>query len=278
MQISWLRPTPGATLACHGYRDHGDSAFDRRRSRRRIETRVLSRRGGASHRRALVGRDAVCDRAVIPAVSQLWRPPRASHDCCRASRLPSRLGHRDTGHHLVGRSGADRDEVDLREEIELLESYVGIEQARLGDRLRVQWDVAPDVASAQVPPLLLQPLVENAIRHGVSRVPAGGRLTIAARRRDGRLALDVCDDGPGPAGVRHRTRREPAWAWRTRAGVSRICMATTPGSSSSATATGRVFTSSFRFTYARARRCFREAPLRDARTRVRRRRSRARRG
>ena len=95
-----------------------------------------------------------------------------------------------------------RAEVDLREELELLESYVGIEQARLGERLRVQWDVAPDVASAQVPPMLLQPLVENAIRHGVSRVPAGGSLTITARRRDGRLSLDVCDDGPGPSSAR----------------------------------------------------------------------------
>jgi len=95
-----------------------------------------------------------------------------------------------------------REVVDLREELELLESYVGIEQARLGDRLRVRWDVAPDVASAQVPPMLLQPLVENAIRHGVSRVPAGGSLTITARRRDGRLSLDVCDDGPGPSGAR----------------------------------------------------------------------------
>ena len=90
-----------------------------------------------------------------------------------------------------------REEVSLREELELLESYVGIEQARLGDRLRVEWNVAPDVAGAQVPPMLLQPLVENAIRHGVSRSPDGGCLTIAARRQDARLALDVCDDGPG---------------------------------------------------------------------------------
>jgi len=92
-----------------------------------------------------------------------------------------------------------REEVSLREELELVESYIGIEQARLGNRLHVRWDVAPDVASAQVPPMLLQPLVENAIRHGVSRSPAGGRLTIAARRQDARLALEVRDDGPGPS-------------------------------------------------------------------------------
>ena len=54
--------------------------------------------------------------------------------------------------------------------------------------------------------MLLQPLVENAIRHGVSRLPAGGRLTIAARRQDARLALEVCDDGPGPLS---RARAEP---------------------------------------------------------------------
>lgn len=100
-----------------------------------------------------------------------------------------------------------REEVSLREELELVESYVGIEQARLGNRLNVRWDVAPDVGSAQVPPMLLQPLVENAIRHGVSRSPAGGCLTIAARRQDARLALEVRDDGPGPSVS--STRAEP---------------------------------------------------------------------
>ena len=94
-----------------------------------------------------------------------------------------------------------RAEVSLREELELAEAYVGIEQARLGDRLRVTWDIAPDLGGAQVPPMVLQPLVENAIRHGVSRSPDGGRLTISARRRDGALVLAVADDGPsGVAG------------------------------------------------------------------------------
>jgi hypothetical protein len=94
-----------------------------------------------------------------------------------------------------------REEVSLREELDLAESYVGIEQARLGERLRVTWNVAQDIASAQLPPMLLQPLVENAIRHGVARSPGGGCLTITARRSDTRLVLDVCDDGPGPAPV-----------------------------------------------------------------------------
>ena len=76
-----------------------------------------------------------------------------------------------------------RDEVTLREELELLEAYLAIEQARLGDRLRVDWDVDPAVRVAQVPPMLLQPLAENAIRHGVTRRASDGRLTIRALRR-----------------------------------------------------------------------------------------------
>jgi two-component system, LytTR family, sensor kinase len=92
-----------------------------------------------------------------------------------------------------------RDEVSLREELELAESYVGIEQARLGDRLNVTWDVAANIGSAQVPPMTLQPLLENAIRHGVARSPAGGNLTIRAARDGTRLIFDVRDDGPGPA-------------------------------------------------------------------------------
>jgi two-component system sensor histidine kinase AlgZ len=89
-----------------------------------------------------------------------------------------------------------REEVSLREELELTEAYVGVEQARLGDRLRVSWDVAQELGGAQVPPMLLQPLVENAVRHGVAPKPGGGRLTISAHRRDATLVLTVVDDGP----------------------------------------------------------------------------------
>ena len=94
-----------------------------------------------------------------------------------------------------------REEVSLREEIELAEAYVGIEQARLGDGLRVRWEMASDVTSAQLPPMLLQPLVENAVRHGVARSPNGGTLVIAAMRAGTRLILEVRDDGPGPNGL-----------------------------------------------------------------------------
>src|SRR6267154_1621026 len=87
--------------------------------------------------------------------------------------------------------------VRLEEELELLDHYVAIQEARFGDRLRVTFRVDPHAASAVVPTLLLQPLVENAIRHGV--VPNGSvaQIAIAAVREGDRLHLEVRDNGPG---------------------------------------------------------------------------------
>src|SRR5690242_7672561 len=85
----------------------------------------------------------------------------------------------------------------LEEELELLDHYVAIQEARFGDRLRVTFRVDPRAAAAAVPTLLLQPLVENAIRHGV--LPNGGvaEVEIAATREGNRLYLSVRDNGPG---------------------------------------------------------------------------------
>jgi two-component system, LytTR family, sensor kinase len=88
-------------------------------------------------------------------------------------------------------------EVSLREELSFLDRYLEIEKTRFADRLRVSFEVDPGALDARVPSLLLQPLVENAIRHGVSRRADGGRVDVRAWRENGSLRLEVKDNGPG---------------------------------------------------------------------------------
>jgi LytS/YehU family sensor histidine kinase len=88
-------------------------------------------------------------------------------------------------------------EVTLEQEIAFLRCYLEIETIR-HDSLSVETDIEPQTLAALVPNLILQPLVENAIRHGISRQSAPGRLAIRAARRHGRLWLQVEDNGPGP--------------------------------------------------------------------------------
>src|SRR3954447_18638648 len=95
--------------------------------------------------------------------------------------------------------GAAEEEVALADELRALEPFLQIEQLRLGDRLRVRWAVAPEARSARVPHMVLQPLVENAIKHGLAPAAAGGVLEIAARRDGEWLELAVRDDGVGLA-------------------------------------------------------------------------------
>jgi len=87
--------------------------------------------------------------------------------------------------------------VTLEQELELLDHYVAIQEARFGDRLRVTFRVDPGAVSAIVPTLLLQPLVENAIRHGVAPEAQVAEIEIAATREGDRLHLAVRDNGPG---------------------------------------------------------------------------------
>jgi two-component system LytT family sensor kinase len=85
----------------------------------------------------------------------------------------------------------------LSRELEFVNGYLDIEKIRFGDRLSVHQDIDPETLDAQVPHLLLQPLIENAVRHGVSRLSSGGEIRIAARHDDRRLYLRVTDNGPG---------------------------------------------------------------------------------
>jgi len=95
--------------------------------------------------------------------------------------------------------GAATQEVPLREELEFARNYLDVEQARFSDRLRVTWTVEAGALDAAVPHLVLQPLLENAIRHGISAATAAGILIVGARCTNGTLHLTVRDDGPGLA-------------------------------------------------------------------------------
>jgi two-component system, LytTR family, sensor kinase len=88
-------------------------------------------------------------------------------------------------------------QVTLKEEVDFLQKYLEIERTRFGDRLVVRVDVEPETLDASVPNLLLQPLVENAIRHGIAQKVGGGLLEIRATRDGGELCLLVRDTGPG---------------------------------------------------------------------------------
>jgi two-component system LytT family sensor kinase len=88
-------------------------------------------------------------------------------------------------------------EVRLSQELEFLERYLAIERTRFSDRLVIRIEVAPDTLDASTPYLILQPLVENAIRHGIAPRSSPGCVTVSAARVGGMLLLEVKDDGPG---------------------------------------------------------------------------------
>ena len=88
-------------------------------------------------------------------------------------------------------------ETSLEEELGRLQAYLDIERFRFRDRLRVSIEIPPETLAAQVPSLILQPLVENAIRHGVERRMHASRIDVRAHRAAGSLTLEVQDDGPG---------------------------------------------------------------------------------
>jgi signal transduction histidine kinase len=116
----------------------------------------------------------------------------------------------DTAERMIARlgqllrttlEGGGSQEVPLEEELRTVRAYLDIEQARFEDRLRVRWSVDPATHPARVPPLILQPLVENAVRHGIAPRAAEGTIEIEARHSGGALHLAVRDDGVGlPAG------------------------------------------------------------------------------
>lgn len=110
-----------------------------------------------------------------------------------ADKMIARLG--DFLRLTLENSGAQ--EVSLQEELEFLKCYLEIERIRFQDRLTVQMDIEPQALGARLPNLILQPIVENAIRHGISPRTSPGRIEIEARRLNGTLQVQVTDNGPG---------------------------------------------------------------------------------
>jgi signal transduction histidine kinase len=94
-------------------------------------------------------------------------------------------------------AAGDGSEVQLKHELELVERYLDLERIRFGDRLSVSIDIAPELMSAIVPALLLQPLVENAITHGISQISTAGLVTVRGWTDRSMLHLEVRDNGPG---------------------------------------------------------------------------------
>ena len=114
-------------------------------------------------------------------------------DANAADRMVTRLGD----FLRLSLDHAGRQEVPLRQELQFLHAYLDIERIRFGERLRVRENVAADVQDAYVPNLVLQPLVENAIRHGIAKHARSGLIEITARRNGDRLELEVGDNGGG---------------------------------------------------------------------------------
>jgi two-component system sensor histidine kinase AlgZ len=98
----------------------------------------------------------------------------------------------------AGLSASER-RIPLRDELEVARAYLRTESLRLGERLRVRWDLAGGLEDLPVPPLCLQPLVENAVTHGIEPLPAGGEVAIAIRRDGAQLCIEVGNPVPAQA-------------------------------------------------------------------------------
>jgi LytS/YehU family sensor histidine kinase len=114
----------------------------------------------------------------------------------RAQRMIARLGE------LLRRTlnGGNVAELTLAQEMELLSPYLEIQRIRFGERLTIDVDILDAAARGLIPTLLLQPLVENAVEHGVKRTADAARVRLRATRAGDRLRIEISDNGPGPNG------------------------------------------------------------------------------
>jgi two-component system LytT family sensor kinase len=126
---------------------------------------------------------------TLHTIGQLWRSGRTED-------ADAVLDHLGSLFHQVQRL-TSRAQVPLADEIALVQDYLAIEQVRFRDRLHVAIETPADTLDVMVPPLILQPLVENAVRHGASRSAAAGTVRVRSSLNNGNVMLSVTDDGPG---------------------------------------------------------------------------------
>ena len=169
----------------------GIRARERERARLAVRNASLQARLAEARLRALASqlRPHFLFNA-LNAVSEL-----VHEDPAEAERLIARLG--DLLRLVLARS--ERHQVSLREEMEIVDAYLDIERSRFRGRLETAIDLEPEALSVLVPTLSVQPLVENAVRHGVERDRGAGRVTLRGWLENGTLRVAITDDGPGPS-------------------------------------------------------------------------------
>jgi signal transduction histidine kinase len=121
------------------------------------------------------------------------------HDPTMAAQALERLA--ELLRYVLDAQRGARDEVPLADELGFVDAYLALEGLRLGDRLRVVREIAPEALVRQVPSLALQPLVENAVRYGIAANTAGGTVTLRGMVEGNTLVLEVADDGPGASAL-----------------------------------------------------------------------------
>ena len=116
---------------------------------------------------------------------------------CRTSPAQARELLLDLSRYMRRNLDSSRGLIRLSEEIEQTRAYLAIEQARFGDRIKSEIDLGPGAEDCLAPPLIIQPLVENAVRHGILAKQEGGLVRLTAWRENGHLLVEVHDDGAG---------------------------------------------------------------------------------
>ena len=140
------------------------------------------------------------------------------HDPRAADRTIARLGDL----LRLSLETENQPEVSLQQELEFLQKYLEIEKTRFHDRLSVDFEIAPETLDARVPSMILQPLVENALRHGIAARPGAGRIVIRAARFDEMLEIKISDDGAGVENFKAARVREGIGLSNTRARLRQL--------------------------------------------------------